>query len=113
MFNGATAFEQDIGGWDVNQVTNLGSFLASVTLTTANYDALLLGWSAQSPLVASRTFSGGSSYYCDVASRAILTGAPNGWTITDGGLDPILCDTTPPTVTSVTSSTGNATLGVG
>lgn len=113
LFQNALAFEQNIGGWDVNQVTNFTSFLSGVTLSTANYDALLAGWSAQSPLTASLNFSGGNSYYCDQASRDILTNAPNTWSVTDLGLDPVLCDSTPPTVTSVTSSTPNSTLGVG
>ncbi len=54
-------------------------------LSTANYDALLIGWSAQTHL-NSVTFSGGSSQYClGETARSALTGAPGNWIITDGG----------------------------
>lgn len=109
MFLGATAFEQNIGAWDVNQVTDFTSFLSGVTLDTVNYDALLTGWSGQSPLSVGEAFHGGGSKYCAVAARAIITSVPNTWTITDGGLD--ACSV--PTVTSVTSSTTNGSYKVG
>jgi surface protein len=101
MLQNATVFDQDISAWDINQVTDFTYFLYGATLSTANYDALLIGWSAQSPLIASRSFHGGYSKYCAISEHNILTSAPNSWTITDGGV----C--TGPTVTSVTSATPN------
>lgn len=44
MFLSATAFEQNIGAWRPSKGTNFASMFASNTLTTANYDALLTGW---------------------------------------------------------------------
>jgi len=103
MFRGTTSFNQNIGGWDVNQVTNFANmFLSATGLSTANYDALLSGWAAQSPLSASEAFHGGSSKYCDSASRLILTSAPNSWVITDGGL----ADCTPPAPSSFSPASG-------
>ncbi|NCC99614.1 MAG: T9SS type A sorting domain-containing protein [Bacteroidia bacterium] len=60
-----------------------------VTLSTANYDALLTGWAAQT-VQSGVTFSGGNSKYSAGAAataRGVLTDSPNNWTITDGGLN--------------------------
>jgi surface protein len=44
MFQSATAFDQDLGAWRPSRCTNFANFMASKTLSTANYDALLEGW---------------------------------------------------------------------
>ena len=90
MFNGATSFDQDIGGWNVSKVANVGSMFTGVTLSTANYDALLLGWSTidaaagETALQTGLTFDAGSSTFCNTAAKGDLTSAPNNWTINDG-----------------------------
>lgn len=81
-----TSFNQNIGSWDVSSVTSMGSMFSGTTLSTANYDALLSGWSALS-LQDNVTFDGGSSKYCSsVPDRASIITNHN-WTITDGGVD--------------------------
>ncbi len=58
-----------------------------VTLSTANYDSLLMGWSSQA-VRSGLVFHGGNSKYSDGAAataRGVLTSAPNSWTIIDGG----------------------------
>jgi surface protein len=44
MLQSVTSFDQDLGGWRPSKVTTMTNFLLNVTLSTANYDALLTGW---------------------------------------------------------------------
>tara|TARA_R110000751_G_scaffold65819_1_gene134518 strand:+ start:1372 stop:2211 length:840 start_codon:yes stop_codon:yes gene_type:complete len=90
MFQGATLFNQNIGAWDVSSCTVFTSFMVSATaasFSTANLDAIYNGWSLLT-LSANETITFGSAKYsaAGVAGRAVLTSAPNNWTITDGGL---------------------------
>ena len=87
MFWVATVFEQNLGSWDITSVTNMTNMFLNITLTTTNYDALLIGWAAQS-VQPNVIFHGGNSQYsvgAATTARGVLTGAPNNWTITDGG----------------------------
>jgi hypothetical protein len=85
MFHNASAFNQNLGAWKVGALTAATHMFAGVTLSTANYDALLQGWSAQT-LHSGVAFSAGNSQYCaGKPARTTLTSAPNSWVITDGG----------------------------
>jgi len=85
MFNGATTFNQNISNFNIPILTQATNMLNNSGMNTANYDALLNGWSQQTvkPNVA---LGAGGVYYCTAKpARDILTGAPNNWTITDAG----------------------------
>ena len=89
MFRGATSFNQSIGGWNVEAVTTMTDMFHSVPLSTANYDALLVGWDAQN-LTSGVVFHGGNSLYMSVAAQTaranMISSTGHDWTITDGGL---------------------------
>jgi hypothetical protein len=95
MFSNQKAFNQLIDNWNVslvtafNQVTPFYGFMQGKTFedySSDNYDALLIGWSSR-PVQANRSINFGTIKYSSagVAARAILTSAPNNWTIVDGG----------------------------
>jgi len=104
MLYGADTFNQDISNWNVSAVTNMNNMFSGITLSTANYDALLSGWSAQS-LQNGVVFSGGNSQYSpsSQAARDTLTEAFN-WTVTDGGV--ITVGDSAPIITNTNLSPG-------
>jgi hypothetical protein len=55
------------------------------TLSTANYDKLLLSWSNQA-VQPNVNFNAGNSKYSSVAVDARQVLVDKGWAITDGGL---------------------------
>jgi len=86
MFQSAASFNQNLSSWNVSSVTNAANMFLSVTLSTPNYDSLLVGWGSRVEKNAT-VFSGGNSKYsaAGLAGRNNLTGIYNNWTITDGG----------------------------
>jgi hypothetical protein len=82
------SFNQNISNWDINQITDFANFMIlSNGFSTANYDALLVGWESQAPLTGKSINFGNSKYTLASAAataRASLI-STYGWTITDGG----------------------------
>ncbi|SDI61109.1 BspA family leucine-rich repeat surface protein, partial [Winogradskyella thalassocola] len=111
MFDNATFFDGDLSSWDVSAVTNMNNMLRNVTLSTTNYENILIGWNSQT-LQNGVSFHGGNSQYCSVAAtnaRANIM-ASDSWIITDGGTIPptAACIVTP--FTLYLNASGNATL---
>jgi hypothetical protein len=91
MIRTCSAFKQSLAGFNIGAVTTMTQIagLTNINSTgTTNYDATLIAWAAQ--IVNSGLAPNfGTAKYSDAgggkAARAILTGAPNSWSITDGG----------------------------
>ena len=88
MFNGATAFDQNIGSWNIQYVDRFNSFMAGKTPSTfssSNLDSIYNGWSTKTP-VNGRSISFGTAKYTTsgASGRSTLT-TTYSWTITDGG----------------------------
>jgi len=82
-----TAFDQDISNFDVSGLTDASQMLLTSSFSQTNYDLLLVAWEAQT-LQTSVAFHAGTAKYgagAPATARGDLVGAPNLWTITDGG----------------------------
>ena len=76
----------DIGSWNITKMTAAPSMFFLSTLSTSDYDSLLIGWEGQTEQT-SVAFHGGSSTYSTGAAttaRGVLTDTSL-WTIIDGG----------------------------
>lgn len=85
MFLGNAGFDQNIGSWDITNVTDAEFMFLNATLSTANYDALLIGWEGQAQQPNVTLGGGNSTYSAGAAATARAALVSDGWTITDGG----------------------------
>jgi len=110
MFNSATSAKPDTSNWNIENVTTMEDMFAGVTLSTADYDAMLIGFNAQN-LQTGVSFHGGNSKYCAIAAHNNLeSGSGHKWNITDGGIDSNCPGPSDDFVITVkTNSTGDST----
>ena len=89
VFANAVVFEQNLSSWNISNVTTMFNMFGNISLSTTNYDALLVGWAAQT-VQPDVTFDGGNSFYNAfpnpaASAHSTLTSGPNNWIITDLG----------------------------
>jgi len=87
LFWYAAAFDQDLSSWQIGAVTDMANMFDGVTLSTANYDAILTSWAAQTVQSGVAFHGGNSKYTCggavETARQSLID--DDAWTITDGG----------------------------
>ena len=89
----ADSFTGALDNWDIGSVTTIGFFLSTAnasdpSITTVNYDALLVSWEGQAPNEdLGNVHFGGSEFTSGSAAETARTSLIDtyGWTITDGG----------------------------
>ena len=92
MFCYAYNFDQNLGSWNVTNLLNAHGMFHGITLSTSNYDTLLIGWNAQN-LQPNVPFDGGNSKYCIAEPDRANMMVNDSWIITDGGSDKPMVDT--------------------
>lgn len=97
MFQNAISFNEDISSWDYSPVGDLTNFMTGKTssdYSSANYDALLVKWSADASQgglqnvvgQTGKTIDMGTIQYTSLGATARSLIIAKGWTISDGGL---------------------------
>jgi surface protein len=88
MFADASAFNQSLSSWNVSLVTSMENMLDNSALSTANYDATLIGWVSRLVQIGVKLGAIGLSVTPSPSagsrSRELLTTAPKNWIISDG-----------------------------
>jgi surface protein len=88
MFADASEFNQSLSSWNVSLVTSMENMLDDAALSTANYDATLVGWVSRPVQIGvklgARGISVTPSPSAGSRSRELLTTDPNYWDIEDG-----------------------------
>ena len=67
-FSNASSFNQDLGAWDVGNVTYMDDMLDGSAISTANYDAILQGWAAQT-VQNNINLGAGGLFYCNAEAE--------------------------------------------
>ncbi|MCH8906068.1 MAG: DUF285 domain-containing protein [Candidatus Heimdallarchaeota archaeon] len=111
MMHDASSFNQPVGDWNVSATMFMYGMFLGVTFTTANYDNLLVSWSALS-LQTGIIFHGGNSYYSNTTARQYIIDTFD-WTIIDQGYinDSLVSSEKPSSQTPMIESSRSASIG--
>lgn len=84
FFNCNKVHIYDMKNWNVSLLTDGINMLYGVGMTQADYDPLLVNWSAQTLSSGTSIHFGTDADYSESGARSVLTSAPNNWIIIDG-----------------------------
>jgi gliding motility-associated-like protein len=88
MFEGATAFNQDLSTWDISSIVHMDNMFDNSAMSRCNYDATLEGWSTlentETTIPTGITLGAIGLYYSNTTAHNVLTDNYN-WTIIDEG----------------------------
>ncbi len=85
MFKDAVSVDTDLAGWDVTNINVMNGMFSGVTLSRANYDAILISFNNQN-VIDGVPFDAGNSKYCAILARQnLVDNAAHNWDILDGG----------------------------
>ncbi|MDG1315178.1 MAG: BspA family leucine-rich repeat surface protein, partial [Flavobacteriaceae bacterium] len=91
LLNNTMSFNQYIGSWDVSSVINMNLIFNNSGISTANYDAILQGWAAQT--VQNNVILGaGGLFYCNAEAERQSLIDNFGWTFGGDAIDPNCSD---------------------
>jgi len=86
MLYNCDSFDQSLAAWSIANVSNFTNFMRNANgLSTSNYDATLIAWSAGVVDTGININFGGSQYSTTGAPARESLIDDDGWTITDGG----------------------------
>lgn len=91
MFKNANNFNQDISSWDISKVYTMEEMFSN-SLSSDNYNLLLIQWSKLSSHIPNVKFDIGSTKHSSdeaLSARNILTSSPNNWKINDDVSDDV------------------------
>ncbi|MBD3195441.1 MAG: BspA family leucine-rich repeat surface protein [Candidatus Lokiarchaeota archaeon] len=87
MFFEARSFDQTLGTWNISNVLDMFEMFEDVTLSTYNYDDMLIKWSKLSLQSGISFFAGNSKYSIDAVYERQKIIDDFNWIIVDGGLE--------------------------
>ena len=78
-------FDGDISRWDIRSVSSMVNMFLDGSLSTENYDTLLVSWSQQEDAVDITFHAGNAQYSAGSPAEARAQLISKGWEISDGG----------------------------
>lgn len=121
MFMNSDAFNLNLGGWDIRQAVDISEmFRATTSFTTANYDAILVGWENLTPPPTGLTLDSITVGYTETAVETGTTDASASNKLIDAGqnflttvtIGDIVHNTTDDTFTDVTNIDNDGQLSI-